>query len=445
MKKISVIGGGHVGLVSAVCFANSGYDVILCERDIEKTEHIRTARPPFFEPSLEVLLKKTIDVGRLRVSTRIRDAVSDSEITFVAVETPSKPDGSIDLTSIETSSAETGEALRGEEGYHLVVIRSTVIPGTTENVVRPIIEKRSGKRVGEDFGLAMQPEFLREGSAIEDTLNPNRIVIGEYDKRSGEVLERLCLDFYRGKAPPIIRMNLASAEMVKYASNAFLTMKISFINQVANLCEKMKEVDVVKVADAMGLDERIGRKFLNAGVGFGGPCLGKDLRAFINFSCQLGYTSEIFEAVLNVNERQARHVVDLAARELGGLKAKTIAILGLSFKPNTDDVKDSPSIRIINELLKEGASLVAYDPKAIGNARLILGEKVRYASSALECLSDTDCCIVATEWDEFKRLSPQDFSELMRKPLLINGRRIFDPGVYGKSLRYVAVGLGASR
>jgi len=432
-------------LVSAVCFANRRHDTILCERDLEKAEFIRTGRPPFFEPNLEGLLRKTIDTGKLQVSTRINNAVLNSWITFVAVGTPSKSDGSIDLTSIETSSAEIGESLRGKEGYHLVVIRSTVTPGTTENLVKPTIEKQSGKKAGEDFGLAMQPEFLREGSAIEDTLSPDRIVIGEYDKRSGDVLHRLYLDFYKDESPPILRMNLASAEMVKYASNAFLTTKISFINQVANLCEKVKAVDIVKVADAIGLDERIGRKFLNAGVGFGGSCLGKDLRAFISFSRLLGYTPDIFEAVLDFNEKQARHVVDLAEGELGCLKGRVIAVLGLSFKPNTDDVRDSPSIRIINELLKEGASLVVYDPRAIENARLILGENVRYADSALECLSDTDCCIVATEWGEFRRLSPQDFSERMRKPLLIDGRRIFDPEVYGKNLRYIAVGLGPSR
>jgi len=445
MKKISVIGGGHVGLVSAACLANCGCDVVLYERDVEKAELIRTGRPLFFEPGLEELLRKTISAGKLQVSQTLEDAPSDSEITFVAVGTPSRSDGSIDLTSIETASADIGEALRGKAGYCLVVIRSTVVPGTTENLVKPIVERHSGKKAGEDFGLVMQPEFLREGSAVEDNMNPDRVIIGEYDRRSGDLLESFYLGFHKGKAPPVIRMNLASAEMVKYASNAFLATKISFINQIANICEKTIGVDVNSVADAMGLDERIGRKFLNAGAGFGGSCFAKDLRALIMFSEKLGYASNLLKAVLDVNDKQAPHIVELAKRQLGDLHMKRIAILGLSFKPNTDDVRDAPSVRIIESLLKEGASIVAYDPVAMKNVRGIFGDRIGYASSAKSCLSGADCCIIATEWDEFSRMNPKDFVEKMRQPVLIDGRRVYDPAEFSESMKYAGVGLGPSK
>jgi len=445
MSRISVIGGGHVGLVSAVCFAERGYDTILCERDVEKAELIRAGNPPFFEPDLEGLLRRTIDAGKLKIYSSIKDSVSDSEIIFVAVGTPNKPDGSIDLTPIETASAEIGEALRGKVGYCLVVIRSTVVPGTTGNLVKPTIERHSGKKAGEEFGLAMQPEFLREGSAIEDTLNPDRIVVGEYDKRSGGLLEGFYLEFHKGRAPPIIRMNLASAEMVKYASNAFLATKISFINQIANICEKITGVDVTRIADAMGMDERIGRKFLDAGAGFGGSCFGKDLSALIAFSKQLGYEPALLQGVLDVNERQALHIVELARGQLGDLYQKRIAILGLSFKPNTDDVRDAPSVRIIERLFKETVSIVVYDPLAMKNIRGIFGNRIDYASSAKHSLSGADCCIIVTEWDEFRKMTPKDFIENMRRPVLINGRKIYDPVEFGGSLNYVGVGLGPSK
>jgi len=443
MSRTLLIGGGHVGLVSAVCFADRGYDTILYERDVERAELIQAGRPPFFEPNLEGLLKKTIDGGKLQISTNLEEAISDSEIAFVAIGTPSRPNGSINLTSIETSSAELGEALRSKAGYCLIVMRTTVIPGTTENLVKPTLEKHSGKDAGEDFGLAMQPEFLREGSAIEDTLSPDRIVIGEYDKRSGDVLETFYLDFYKGRAPPIIRMNLACAEMVKYASNAFLATKISFINQIANICEKIPGVDVARVADAMGLDKRIGGRFLNAGAGFGGSCLGKDLSALIAFSKQFGCKPNLLEAVLDVNEKQALNIVESARQQLGDLVKKRIAILGLSFKPNTDDMRDAPSVRIVKRLLDEGASVVVYDPAAMKNASAIFKDQVDYAKSGLECVSNADCAIIVTEWDEFRKFGPDDFKEKMRCAVLIDGRKIYDPLRFSKELNYVGIGLGS--
>jgi len=297
------------------------------------------------------------------------EAVLNTEITFIAVATPNKPNGSIDLGHIESSSSEIGQALQKKETYHLVVVKSTVVPGTTENVVKPAIEKLSGRRCGIDFGLCMNPEFLREGSALHDTLHPDRIIIGEHDQKSGDSLEALYRDFHGEEMPPLIITNLPTAELIKYANNAFLATKISFINQIANICEKIPGADVTVVAKGIGLDKRIGPLFLNAGWGYGGSCLPKDVKALIAFSEGLGYNPALFNAVEDVNNIQPYRAVELAKKHLGDLKGRRIAILGLAFKPNTDDMREAVSIKIINQLLEEGANIVAYDPAAINNAK----------------------------------------------------------------------------
>lgn len=441
IKNISIIGAGYVGLASAVCFAIKGYNVLLSTHSVEKAEEINKGKAPFYEEGLESLLKKAITSGKLKVVLGRKKAVLESEISFIAVGTPSKDDGSIDLSLIEASSKEIGDALKEKNGYHLIVVRSTVIPGTTNGLVKPILEERSGKKAGIDFGLAMQPEFLRQGSAIQDTLNPDRVIIGEYDKKSGDILESLYKDFYKGQNIPILRMNTTSAEMVKYASNAFLATKISFINEIANLCEKIKGLDVNSVAEGMGLDKRIGKEFLKAGLGYGGSCFPKDVSALMAFSKQLNYELKILNAVTEVNKKQALRAVELAKKEIGTLEGKKVAILGLSFKPGTDDLREAPSLKIINALIKEGAKVIAYDPKAMNNAKHILKEKINYANSALECLKDADCCILVTEWEEFKKLKPEDFIENMKKPILIDGRRIYDQALFSKKLRYIGIGL----
>jgi len=445
LRRVAVVGAGHVGLVSAACMADRGIGVILVESDRGRLQLLRKGRSPLYEPGLDDLLKRAASSGRLGFFPNVKNALDGSEIIFVNVGTPAKPNGSIDLTQVEAASVDIGRALKRIESYILVVVRSTVLPGTTRDFVGSILSRYSGKRVGEDYGLAMQPEFIREGSAVRDMLSPDRVVIGEYDERSGNVLESFWREFYGDTAPQILRMNTASAEMVKYASNAFLASKISFINQIANICEKVTGVDIVRVEDAMGLDERIGRKFLNAGAGFGGSCFRKDMNALIAFSNQLGYKPNLLKAVLNVNERQALHIVELARQQLGGFHKKRVAILGLSFKPDTDDVRDAPSLRIVERLLKEGASVAVYDPVAMKNIRGIFGKRIDYASSAKNCLLRADCCIIVTEWDDFRRLTPNDFIENMRRPVLIDGRNIYDPVEFGRSLKYVGVGQGPSK
>ena len=387
------------------------------------------------------MLKKAVASGKLRALLGRDEAVLDSDITFVAVATPGSSNGGIDLGLIEASSREIGEVLRRKPGYHLVVVRSTVVPGTTESIVTPAIEKHSMKKAGEGFGIAMQPEFLRQGSAVYDTMNPDRVVIGEYDKRSGDMLDVLYRDFHKGKDVRILRMNLASAEMIKYASNAFLATKISFINEMANLCERVKGVDIKKVAEVMGLDKRIGRHFLKAGVGYGGSCFPKDVAALIAYSRQLGYEPKILNAIAGVNRTQALHAVELAKRAIGNLAGKKVALLGLSFKPGTDDLREAPSLKIINSLVSEGAKVVAYDPVALENARQMLGEKIQYATSTLQCLELADCCIIVTEWDEFTKLNPEDFVRTMNRAILIDGRRIYDPISFGQRLTYIGIGL----
>jgi len=444
LYKISIVGAGYVGLCTAVCFANRGYKTTISDIREESVKLIQRGSSPFYEPHLNGLLKKAIKSGNLRAILDREGAVLDSEITFIAVGTPSKLDGSVDLQYIKNSARETGEALRKKDGYHLVVVKSTVPPGTTEHVAKSMLEKKSGKKAGKDFGLCMNPEFLREGSAIHDTLKPDRVVIGEYDERSGETLEAFYEDFYNGRVP-ILRMNPASAEMVKYASNTFLATKISFINSIANVCERVPNIDVTQVAKAVGMDHRISPHFLDAGAGFGGSCFPKDVKALVSFSKNLGYRPSLLESVLEVNEGQAKRMVELARQELRSLKGKKVAILGLSFKPNTDDMREAPSIRIMNLLLKEGASVCAYDPVATEKAKAIFKGKIDFAHSSIDCLKNADCCMIVTDWDEFRDLKSRTFLKHMRIPLVVDGRRIYDPSEFSRELKYLAVGLGREK
>lgn len=441
--KISVIGAGYVGLCTAVGFASRGYSVVACDVDEEKIEKINKGVPPFHEPGLQEKLSESIQKGNLKgVVGQIKQVILETDLTFVAVGTPSKPDGSIDLKYIESAACNIGKALKQKSYYHVTIIKSTVVPGTTQNTVKPILEKESGKTTGEDFGLCMNPEFLRQGSAFQDTLNAERVVIGSFDKHSGDVLEHLYRDFYDARMPSLIRTTLSTAELIKYASNAMLATKISFINTIANICEQIPGADVKVVAEAMGLDKRIGPLFLDAGLGYGGSCFPKDVKALIACSKGLGYDPELLDSVEQVNKTQPLKAVCFCRELLGSLVDKKIAILGLAFKPDTDDMREARVVPIINQLLKEGANVTAYDPVAMPIAKAIFDNKIRYASSALECITGADACIVVTEWDEFKKLTPHDFTKNMRKPILIDGRRIYNPEAFKTTIHFVALGLG---
>ena len=417
--KISVIGVGYVGLCTAVSFASKGYSVISNDIDKEKIDKINQGIPTFFEPNLHDKLSESIQKGNLHgLLNKIDKAILETDFTYLAVGTPSKPNGSIDLKYVKTATKSIAKALKNKKEYHIVIVKSTVIPGTTQNIVLPILEKVSGKKCGVDFGLCMNPEFLRQGSAFEDTVNADRIVIGSQDKQAGDKLETLYREFYCKQTPPIIRTTLSSAELIKYASNAILATKISFINTIANICEKIPGADVKVVATAMGLDKRIGPQFLDAGLGYGGSCFPKDVKALIACSQASGYKPDMLIATETVNKKQPLKVVEICKQQLHSLKGKRVALLGLSFKPETDDMREARVIPIINQLLSEGANVVAYDPVAIPNAKKIFHDHISYTKSTIECLKEADCCVIVTEWPEFKKLTPKDFINHMKNPMV---------------------------
>ncbi|MEM1665760.1 MAG: UDP-glucose/GDP-mannose dehydrogenase family protein [Nitrososphaerota archaeon] len=438
--KICIIGSGYVGLTMAACFASRGIKVTCVDIDKERIEKIKKGEPPIHEPGLKEILAKVTSDGRLKVTEDYAEGMKDTEFSFICVGTPSKPDGSIDLSYVTSAAEAVGKNLHLASKNHLVVVKSTVVPGTTSRIVAPILESSSGMKIGRDFGLVFNPEFLREGSAVEDTFNPDRIIIGEHDEGSGKKLLALYKEFYNNLLPPYIITNTVNAELIKYANNAFLATKISFINEIANICQRIPGADVETIAKGIGLDKRIGPLFLKAGLGYAGPCLPKDLSALISHAQSLGYDPLLLRAVQHTNENQPYQAVLIAKNLLSTLKGKRVALLGLAFKPNTDDVRCAISLKLIDRLLKEGAQVVVFDPKGLENAKKLLGDTVLYADSAIECIKDADCCIIVTEWDEFKKLRPEDFVKFMRSPIVIDGRRVYDPKEFGNKLTYAAIG-----
>jgi UDPglucose 6-dehydrogenase len=432
---------GYVGLCTAATFASRGIRTIGIDIDVAKIEQIRKGRAPLYEPKLGEMLRSVVKKRLLHASTDVSRA-TDTTTSFLTVGTPSQRDGSIDLTYLKQATKELGRALRNKRGYHLVVVKSTVIPGTTNSVVKPILEQSSRKSIGPSLGLCANPEFLKEGTAINDTLHPDKIVIGSNDKESTDQLTKLYHQFYRSKFPPLVTTGPETAELVKYASNAFLASKVSFINTIANIAQRIPGVDVNNVAEAIGLDPRIGPLFLKAGPGYGGSCFHKDLQALINFSHQHGYDPALLQATEQTNEEQANNAIRLAQTLIGSLDSKRIAILGLSFKKDTDDIREAASIRVIGLLRKMGARIVAYDPMAMPNFAKIFGESVELAPSYRSALKGSDCAIVMTEWDEFRKLRAKDYLDHMRAPNLIDARRIYDPEEFSE-LAFRAIGLGS--
>jgi UDPglucose 6-dehydrogenase len=440
VQRISIVGTGYVGLSTAVCFASRGYDVIASTRNQDKVRIINAKRAPFHEPGLDDVVRTSIESGHLRAEIDRSKAVRQTEVTFLTVGTPDKTNGTIDLRYIIGASEDIGRALQRKKAYHLVVVKSTVTPGTVRGPVKAALEEASGLVAGRDFGLCMNPEFLRQGSALRDTLHPDRVVIGEYDERSGQQLADLLESFY-GPDTPILRMSLEAAEMIKYASNTFLAMKISYANEMANICERVPGVDVAKVMAGVGLDERINPRFLNAGAGFGGSCLPKDTKALCTFAEAQGYSAPLLRATLAVNQAQASHVAQLALSALGEPRDKKVALLGLAFKPDTDDVREAPSLIVARTLLKAGAHVSAFDP-VVKQVRQPGFEGLEYPPSISECLAGAHCCIVLTEWEQFKRLTPDDFIHSMATPAVVDARRIFNPHEFGSRLTFLAVGVG---
>ncbi len=414
MKKIGIIGVGYVGLVTGTCLAELGNQVIGVDSDKEKIEKLRKGIVPIYEPDLDKLVKKNLKEGRLTFSTDTAKCVRKSDIIFICVNTPPKPNGEADLRYVELAAREIASTMHN---YKVIVDKSTV-PVRTGEKVAETIKRYNKKRL--DFDVVSNPEFLREGSAIHDALHPDRIVIGVTTKRAAKVMKEL----YSSLKAPIIITDIKSAEIIKHASNSFLAMKISFANALANICEKAG-ANIDEVVQGMGLDERIGKQFLDAGVGYGGSCFPKDVSAFIRIAENLGYEFDLLKAVQKINEEQKKYFLKKIEETLWVLGDKVICVLGLAFKPDTDDMRNAPSIDIIKFLQKEGAKIRAYDPKPMKNAKKIL-PNIKYCKSPYEAAKNSDAIIIITEWDEFKHLNLAKLRKSMTRPLIIDGRNIFD-------------------
>jgi UDPglucose 6-dehydrogenase len=442
VRRISVFGLGYVGLVTAACFAKRGHRVIGIDTDGEKVEIVQNAKPPIFEPNLATLLKETVGNGNLQAS-QDPSANSESELAYLAVGTPTDQDGNADLGQVRSAASMIAQSLAQVDRDQLVIIKSTVPPGTARNIVKPILERGSRKIVGKQIGLCSNPEFLREGRAIHDAEFPDRIIVGSDDTDAIKRLEDFYREFHGEHMPPVIRTTYENAELIKYANNAFLATKVSLINHMANLAEKVPHADISAVAAGIGLDERISPHFLRAGLGWGGSCLPKDMKALAAISRTLIHDPGLVEAVTRVNQRQWWKAIELAKQALGSLRGRRIAVLGLAFKPDTDDMREAVSIPIVKSLLAEGATVVVYDPAARERARTIFQNVISYASDPMRCMDQADCCIIVTEWDEFKNIRPETFLERMKHPTIIDGRRIYDPRTYAQAgIQFLAIGLG---
>jgi UDPglucose 6-dehydrogenase len=427
-----MIGTGYVGLVSGACFSEFGLTVICADIDEDKIAALVRGEIPFYEPGLREKVTRGVGEGRLFFTTDVGDAIRSSDVVFIAVGTPANRDGTPNLDAIDAVSREIGRNLNG---YKVIVTKSTVPPRTGERI-RMIVAEEAGRDAS--FDIVSNPEFLREGSAIEDFLRPDRIVIGAESERAVETMKQLYGPLYLIETPFIVT-DVATAEMIKYSSNAFLATKVSFINEVANICE-LVGADVHVVVRAMGLDGRISSKFLHPGPGFGGSCFPKDVSALVASAQEAGYEFRLGHAVTKVNQLQRERMVAKIGKAVGDLQGKRIGILGLSFKPNTDDMRDSPSIAIVRGLQAQGATVRAYDPAAMDNARRIL-ENVEYCESSYEVADGADALVLMTEWNQFRNLDFERLKNALRAPIVIDLRNIYDPArMRDMGFEYHAVG-----
>ncbi|HTG09803.1 MAG TPA: UDP-glucose/GDP-mannose dehydrogenase family protein [Candidatus Eisenbacteria bacterium] len=414
--NICVVGTGYVGLVTGAVFADLGNDVVCVDNDQKKIEALRAGQMPIYEPGLEEMVVRNKDDGRLSFTTDLPGAVRQSDVVFIAVGTPPKDTGETDLSHVEAVATEIGRSM---DRYKVVVNKSTVPVGTGE-FVREVITRHQPRPI--DFDVVSNPEFLREGSAIEDTLRPDRIVIGAPNQQVAMTL----VELYAPLERPMIITDLPSAEVIKYASNAFLASKISFINAIANICENAG-ADVSQVMKGMGLDSRIGMQFLQAGLGYGGSCFPKDVDSLIHTASQLGYDFKLLRSVVEINKERASHLVDMMRKAMGGLEDKTIAVLGLAFKPNTDDMREAKSLEVVRLLHAAGVEIRAYDPVAMDNAKPLMPEGVVFCESAYEAAAGADGVALLTEWNEFKYLNLDRLRGLLRHRLIFDARNLYEP------------------
>lgn len=429
--KIAVAGTGYVGLVTGVVFADLGNEVICVDIDPAKVDAINKGRAPIYEPGLDEMLQRNLEEGRIRATTDLAAAVRESEVIFITVGTPPTETGEPDLKYVDEVARVIGESLNG---YKVIVNKSTVPVGTGDRV-RRIIEQY--RREPHEFDVVSNPEFLREGAAVHDTLYPERIVIGTDNPRAAMKI----VELYAPLERPMLITNLPTAEVIKYASNTFLALKISYINAIADLCERVG-ADVVQVAKAMGYDSRIGPHFLQAGLGFGGSCFPKDVKAFAHSVQRYGLDPTLYQTILTINDSRPRQFVQRIAERLGGLQGKTVGLLGLAFKPNTDDIREARSIEIIRYLLQEGATVRAYDPVAMPNMQALYPH-ITYCRNAYEVAEGADALALVTEWNEFKQLNFERIKSLMRQPNLFDGRNLYDPQRMRKlGFYYYGIGRG---
>ncbi|VAW11693.1 UDP-glucose 6-dehydrogenase [hydrothermal vent metagenome] len=437
--KIAIVGSGYVGLVTGVCLAHIGHDIVCIDNDRSKVKKLKEGHVPIYEPGLEALLKKYIKNKKLKFSYSIKDGAKEATAIFIAVGTPSKKNGDADLTYVENVAREIALSMND---YKLVIEKSTVPAATGKRIERTIrlnIPKKykKGNKLLLDFDVASNPEFLREGCAIDDFMNPDRVVIGVQSKKAEKILREI----YKPLKAKMIVTDTNSAELIKHASNSFLAVKISFANALSQICDHVG-ADVLKVAEGMGFDKRIGRSFLNAGIGYGGSCFPKDVEAFIRLSEKSGYNFELLKEVRNINEDQKAAFVRLIEDKLWIVKNKVIGVLGLAFKPDTDDMRNAPSIDIIKALQSEGAKIKAYDPQGVQNSKSIF-KGVTYSKDPYALAKGCDALLLITEWEEFKKLNFKKIKSAMRQPLIFDGRNLYhDDNLEKLGFEYYGIGRG---
>jgi UDPglucose 6-dehydrogenase len=433
--NIAVVGLGFVGLSMSSVLASKNYNVVGIDIDNQKCTDIRNGLLPLFEPDLENTLKIALK-KKLTISNNF-SLIKNCDIIFVTVGTPQKSNGAIELSMIKKATTTIGQIIKKSKRNPIIFIKSTVVPGTAENVILPILEKKSGKKSNKDFGIISNPEFLQESNAIRDTKYPHVIVLGgkqsKYMKKAKMFFSKMHPNV------PITITNFQTAEMIKYANNSFLATKISFINQLSNICQNIPGTNIDDIAKIIGLDPRIGKLFLNAGPGYGGSCLPKDINALINFSDKIGVNPMLLNAVKKTNREQVNNIVSLMKKILGNIATKKITVLGTAFKPNTDDIRDSKSIELIKKLLKNKANITIHDPKAIENTKKIFREKILYAKSISDALNKSECVIIMTHWKQYDALNNNSIKQ-MNKKIIIDCRRV----LVKKELnaKYYAIGIG---
>ena len=436
--KIGIVGLGFVGLSLTSMLASKGFNTVGIDIDKEKCKKISNGIPPFFEPDLEKTLKNGLK-KKLQISYDF-SLINDCDLIFVTVGTPQSANGAINLSLIKKAVATIGKNLQRTKKQPIILIKSTVVPRTMKDVILPILEKNSKKKAGKDFGLISNPEFLQESTAIRDTKFPHAVVLGGYQTGFMKKIKKFFTKLHPNT--PIIITNHQTAEMIKYANNSFLATKISFINQLSNICQKIPGANIDDIAKTMGLDPRIGKSFLNAGPGYGGSCLPKDMKALINFANKIGIKSTFLNEVEKTNQKQITNIISLLEKEIGNLKTKRITVLGTAFKPETDDIRDSTSIKLIKKLLEKGARITIHDPKAIENTKNMFGKKIKYKKSIIDSLIRSQCAIIMTQWKEYSKITNSTIRH-MDKKIIIDSRRI----LAGKNINanYHAIGIGNNK